>query len=94
MNETTFLNDIKTIVSAYVQNYTIDIISRKYETASTMDVTIAVMFQDKSIDENIIKDLLNYQVQNDRYKINFETKKDLGNLDFEVILINAEIYYL
>jgi len=94
MSELDFINDIKTIVSKHITNYSLEVISRTPNTVSSMDVTIAVLFQNKSIDAALIKELINYKINSNKNVVDFETKKELGNLDFEVILINAEIFYV
>ena len=94
MSELDFINSVKTIVSNNITNYSTEIISRTPSTASSMNVTLAVLFQNKSIDESLIKELINLKINSNRNEISFETKKELGNLDFEVILISAEIFYI
>lgn len=93
MSELDFINSVKTIVSNNITNYSTEIISRTPSTASSMNVTLAVLFQNKSIDEALIKDLIDLKINSNRNEIDFETKKELGNLDFEVILVSAEIFY-
>ncbi len=93
MSEAQLLNDIKAIVSNHIQNYTIDVVSRKQTKATTLDTTIAVVFQDNSITEPLLKELIDYTVQNEYNNITLETKKDLNKLDFEYIIIQAEIFY-
>ena len=93
MSELDFINSVKTIVSNNITNYSTEIISRTPSTASSMNVTLAVLFQNKSIDESLIKDLIDLKINSNRNEIDFETKKELGNLDFEVILVSAEIFY-
>ena len=94
MSEIDFINDIKTIISNHVTNYSIEVISRTPNTVSSMDVTLAVLFQNNSIDEALIKELIQYKINVNKNVVDFETKKELGNLDFEVILVSAEIYYM
>ena len=93
MSELDFINSVKTIVSNHITNYSLEVISRTPKTASSMDVTLAVLFQNKSINEALIKELIDLKINSNRNKIDFETKKELGNLDFEVILVSAEIFY-
>jgi len=93
MSELDFINSVKTIVSNHISNYSLEVISRTPKTASSMDVTLAVLFQNKSINEALIKELIDLKINSNRNKIDFETKKELGNLDFEVILVSAEIFY-
>ena len=93
MTETTLLNDIKSIIGAHITNFTADIIARKSETASSMSVTLAIVSQDGSISEQLIRELIDYKIQQDYNSVDFETKKDIGDLSVEVILVYAEIYY-
>ena len=93
MSELDFINSVKTIVSNHITNYSLEVISRTPKTASSMDVTLAVLFQNKSINEALIRELIDLKINSNRNEIDFETKKELGNLDFEVILISAEIFY-
>lgn len=92
--EAELIADLNNIVSKYISNFTTTVISRKSATVSSLDTTVALIFQDESITHNLLVDILDYVAQNDRNSLALETKKDLGNLDFEVILINAEIFYI
>jgi len=94
MSELDFINDIKTIVSNHITNYSLEVILRTPSTASSMNVTLAVIFQNKSIEELLIKELIEYKINSNINLVDFETKKELGNLDFEVILLNSEIFYV
>jgi len=93
MSESDFINDIKAIVSNHITNYSLEIISRTPNTTNSMIVTLAVLFQNKNINEALIKELINYKINSNKNVVDFETKKELGNLDFEVILVSAEIFY-
>jgi len=91
--EAELVTDLNTIVAKYVTNFTTSVISRRTATVSSLDTTIAIVFQDENITSAMLSDLVNYVAQNDRNSLSLETKKDLGNLDYEVILMNAEIFY-
>ena len=91
--EAELITDLDAIVAKYIPNFTTTVVSRKTATASSLDTVIAVMFQDKSITNLLLQELVSYIAQNDRNNLSIETKKDLGNLDFEVILLSAEIFY-
>ena len=92
--ESEIIADVKSIVSAHISNFSTEVLSRKVETVSSLHTSIAFFFQDGKISTALLKDLLNYVAQNDRNNIVFETKKELGNLDFEVIIVYAEIFYI
>ena len=92
--ETEMIGDIKDIVTKYIDNFNTEVISRRIATVSSLHTVFAIVFKDKSISSELIKDLIEYTSQNDRNGVSFETKKDLGNLDFEVILVSAEIFYI
>ena len=93
-SEQDVISSIKSILDNHIPSYTLDIIQRRRSTASSMDVSFAVLIKDKQITQELITDLINYQIQNENSIEFVETKKELGNLDFEVIIINAEIQYL
>jgi len=94
MTEDSFLADIKAIVSKYATNFSIDIVKRDINTASSMIVQVGVLLQDNTITQQLIADLLNYRVQNDYNSVSFKTQKDLGDMSVEAIIVEAEIYYL
>ena len=94
MSETSLITDIKSIVSSYIQNFSIDIVERKPKTASSMSVALAVVFQDNSITQDLIRDLIEYKVQQDYNDVDFETSKDINDLSAEIILVYAEIFYI
>ena len=91
--ESELIADINTIVTKYVPNFTTTVVSRRTATVSSLDTTIAVVFQDESITTAMLSELVDYVAQNDRNNLSLETKKDLGNLDYEVVLMNAEVFY-
>jgi len=91
--ESELIADINAIVAKYVTNFTTTVISRKTSTVSSLDTTIAVIFQDGNITNLMLQDLVDYVSQNDRNSLMIETKKDIGNLDFEVVLLSAEVFY-
>ncbi len=91
--ESELIADLNNIVSNYVSNFTTTVVSRRTATVSSLDTTIAIVFQNESITNAMLKDFVEYVEQNDRNNLSLETKKDLGNLDYEVILMNAEIFY-
>ena len=93
-SESEMMSDIKTIISSEIDSFTSYIISRRISTVSSLDTTFAFVFQDKNITSTLLKKIIEYVAQNDRNGVTFETKKDMGNLDFEVILVNAEIFYV
>lgn len=95
MTESEVVAATNTIVKKYITNFSTNIISRKISTVSSIDTVIAVFFQDVNISDAMIKDLIDFVIQSDsRQNITFETKKDLGSLDYEVILISVEIFYI
>ena len=91
--ELEIITDLKAIVSKYVTNFTTTVVSRKSATASSLDTIVAIVFQDEKITNLMLSELVDYVAQNDRNNLSLETKKDLGNLDYEVILMNAEVFY-
>ena len=94
MTESSLVNDIKTIISNYASNFSIDIIKRDINTASSMMVQVGVILQDGTIEQSLIADMLEYRVQNDFNSVSFKTQRDLGEMSVEVILVEAEIFYL
>ena len=95
MTESEVVAATNTIVKKYITNFSTNVISRKISTVSSIDTVIAVFFQDVNISDAMIKDLIDFVIQSDsRQNITFETKKDLGSLDYEVILISVEIFYI
>ena len=91
--EAELITDINGIVAKYVSNFTTSVVSRRTATVTSLDTTIATVFQDENITNAMLTELVDYVAQNDRNKLSLETKKDLGNLDYEVVLINAEVFY-
>jgi len=91
--EAELITDLKVIVARYVTNFTTSVISRKTSTVSSLDTTIAIIFQNENISHLLLAELVDYIAQNDRNNLALETKRDLGNLEYEVILLNAEIFY-
>ncbi len=94
MTEESLRSDIQTIISKYVTNFTLEIIKRDINTASSMIVQVGVILQDGVITQQLIADLLEYRVQNDYNNVSFKTQRDLGDMSVEAITIEAEIYYL
>lgn len=94
MTEASLKSDIQTIISKYVTNFTLEIIKRDINTASSMIVQVGVILQDGMITQQLIADLLEYRVQNDYNNISFKTQRDLGDMSVEAIIVEAEIYYL
>ena len=94
MTEESLKSDIQTIISKYVTNFTLEIIKRDINTASSMIVQVGVILQDGVITQQLIADLLEYRVQNDYNNVSFKTQRDLGDMSVEAITIEAEIYYL
>ena len=91
--ELELITDLNTIVAKYVSNFTTTVVSRRTATVSSLDTSIAVIFQDENITNLMLKELVDYVSQNDRNSLSLETKKELGNLDYEIVLMNAEIFY-
>lgn len=91
--ESELITDLNTIVAKYVPNFTTTVVSRRTATVSSLDTSIAIIFQDENITNLMLKELVDYVSQNDRNSLSLETKKELGNLDYEIVLMNAEIFY-
>ena len=91
--ELELITDLKAIVSEYVKNFTTNVISRKSSTVSSLTTVIAIAFQDENITNELLSKLVDYTAQNDRNDLSLETKKELGALDYEVILMSAEVFY-
>ena len=91
--EAELVTDLNAIVAKYVTNFTTSVVARKTATVSSLDTTIAIIFQDENITHEMLGELVEYVAQNDRNNLSLETKKDLGNLDYEVVLMSAEIFY-
>ena len=64
--EAELIADINAIVTNYVPNFTTTVVSRRTATVSSLDITIAVIFQDESITTEMLSELVNYVEQNDR----------------------------
>ena len=97
MTEQAAVTTIKNILNGRIA-CEVEIISRKVaDKVSYMLVTIAVICKKDKVTPEIIADLMDYDIQNhqnDSYLILLETQKELGNLDWEVILLEAKIQYL
>ena len=94
MTEELFITNAKSILDARISGYSIEIIGRKKETASEMMVTAAVICKDKSVTPALITDLIDYEINHDDEFILVETSKDIQDLKFEVIILQAKIKYL
>jgi len=94
MTEDQFITNAKAIVDVHISGYSIEIISRKKESVSEMMVTAAVICKDRSITPALITDLIDYEINHDDEIELVETSKDLQDLTFEVIVLQAKIQYL
>ena len=95
MDEATLIARAKVMLDTRLAGkYKMKVVGRKKETVSTMMVTLAVICKEGNITNDLIVDLVDDEINtNDEIRL-VETRLDLGDLDSEVLLLEAEITYL
>ena len=91
MSEVEAIAYINTEVSKTVQASSTEVIARKYEGMSIYKATIVVIMDDDVLVPQTLIDLYN-KIKNDSLDMNVVgTSKDIKDLTFEVLTIEAEI---
>jgi len=94
ITESQFLSQAKSILDVRLAGkYKLKIVGRKKETTITMMVTMAVICKEGLVTNDLILDLIDEEVRNSSNIELIETRLDLGDLDSEVLLLEAEITY-
>lgn len=94
MTEIEMLSEIKALVDPHIKGYQLAIIGRKIHTISKAMVTAAVICKEDAITPDLILDIFDYQQKNDEEIEFVETSKDIQDLKFDVIILQAKIKYV
>ena len=85
---------IKAILDVHiVGKYTLKIVGRKRVKIGIYVVTTAVICKEASITSELIADFVEHSIQKDDSIDLSETRIELSDLDFEVLLLEAEVTY-
>ena len=92
MTESEIVEQIKTEIEKTIKGSTIEVIKRTFIGVSKYKATIAVIAKDKSFTPEIISSVITYFIEEGNEKVEvLGTSRDLRELDFEVLTIDAEI---
>ncbi len=92
MTESDIVASIKTEVRKTINGFDIKVIKREFSSISKYIATIAVIAKNSEIQTQTLSDVINYFVEHgdDRVRIN-GTQRELKDLDFEILIIEAEV---
>jgi len=91
MTEIEAVNYVKAEIDKTIDGYNIEIIGRKYDGMSIYIATIAVILKDDVIQPQTLVDIYE-KIKNDSLDIEvIGTSKDIRDLKFEVLTLQAEI---
>jgi len=92
MTETEIVNQIKTEIEKTIKGSKVEVIKRTFIGVSKYKATIAVIAKDQSFTPTILLSVITYFIENGNEKVEvLGTSRDLRDLDFEVLTIDAEI---
>lgn len=94
MTEAEFIAGFEPILNTHLDGFKIEIIDRKKESINEMYVKAAVIFKDGGVSTGLITDLIKHQANSADEVELLETKKQLDNLDFEVVILGTTIKYI
>ena len=94
MTEAAMKLTIKTILDTHMSNkYDLKIVGRKRESVSMFIVTAAVICKEDFVTQELMEDFVDHSIQNDDSVELSETRIELSDLNFEVLLLEAEVTY-
>lgn len=94
MTEAVMKSTIKTILDNHISNkYDLKIVGRKRAQTGIFIVTAAVICKEDFVTQELMEDFVEHNIQNDDSVELSETRIELSDLSFEVLLLEAEVTY-